>query len=122
MHGVGVDENDVYHAALRSNQTSGPANRDWEIRVGLGGQIYSIRSEVGEIVPPQSTMRPFNDEVFQAVSVNTGPTHYQQTEDCNVVAVRRSAIKKLPETDVVENWKYAQTYPCKSVFWSSFHG
>ena len=73
MHGVGVDENDVYHAALRSNQTSGPANRDWEIRVGLGGQIYSIRSEVGEIVPPQSTMRPFNDEVFQAVSVNTAP-------------------------------------------------
>lgn len=71
--GFGLDENDVYHAALRTNQTSGPANRDWEIRIGKGGQIYSIRSEVGEIVPPQSFWRPFNDEVFQSVSVNTTP-------------------------------------------------
>jgi len=68
--GFRVDENDVYHAALRSNQT-GPANRDWEIRIGQGGQIYSIRSEVGEIVPPQSLGRPFVDEVFQAISVDT---------------------------------------------------
>ena len=37
-------------------------------------------------------------------------------------AIRRSASKKLPETDVGENWKFAQPYPCKSVFWSSFHG
>ena len=69
----GLNENDVYHAALRANLTSGPANRDWEIRIGQGGQIYSIRSEVGEIVPPQSFFRPFNDEVFQCVSVNTLP-------------------------------------------------
>ena len=71
--GFGVDENDVYHAALRSNQTGGPANRDWEIRIGQGGQIYSIRSEVGEIVPPQALSRPFTDEVFQAISVDTSP-------------------------------------------------
>ena len=73
IFGFGVDENDVYHAALKTNLTSGPANRDWEIRIGQGGQIYSIRSEVGEIVPPQSFRRPFNDEVFQSVSVNTAP-------------------------------------------------
>ncbi len=71
--GFGVNENDVYHAALKTNLTNGPANRDWEIRIGQGGQIYSIRSEVGEIVPPQSIRRPFNDEVFQAISVNTSP-------------------------------------------------
>ena len=68
-----VDENEVYHAALRHTQTGGPANRDWEIRLGRGGQIYSIRSEVGEIVPPQAASRPFNDEVFQAISVDTSP-------------------------------------------------
>ncbi len=73
IFGFGVDENDVYHAALKTNLTSGPANRDWEIRIGRGGQIYSIRSDVGEIVPPQSFGRPFNDEVFQSVSVNTSP-------------------------------------------------
>lgn len=71
--GFGVNENDVYHAALKANLTSGPANRNWEIRIGRGGQIYSIRSDVGEIVPPQSFSRPFNDEVFQSVSVNTAP-------------------------------------------------
>ncbi len=71
--GFGVSENDVYHAALTHTQTGGPANRDWEIRIGQGGQIYSIRSEVGEIVPPQSFSRPYNDEVFQSISVDTSP-------------------------------------------------
>ena len=73
--GFGVDESDVYHAALKHTQndtpSGGPANRDWEIRLGQGGQIYSIRSEVGEIVPPQSLGRPYNDEVFQSISVDT---------------------------------------------------
>ena len=69
--GFGVNETDVYHAALTHTQTGVPANRNWEIRIGRGGQIYSIRSEVGEIVPPQSFSRPYNDEVFQAISVDT---------------------------------------------------
>ena len=73
IFGFGLNENDVYHAALKTNLANGPANRDWEIRIGLGGQIYSLRSEVGEIVPPQSFQRPFNDEVFQSISVNTSP-------------------------------------------------
>ena len=71
--GFGLDENDVYHAALKHDQSSGPADREWEIRIGKGGQIYSIQSEVGEIVPPQSLSRPYTDEVFQAVSVDTRP-------------------------------------------------
>lgn len=71
--GFGVNETDVYHAALTHVQAGGPANRDWEIRIGQGGQIYSIRSEVGEIVPPQSFFRPYNDEVFQSISVDTSP-------------------------------------------------
>jgi len=43
--GFGVNENDVYHAALTHFQPDGPAN--------------------------QSFMRPYNDEVFQAISVDT---------------------------------------------------
>ena len=69
--GFGVDESTVYHAALRHQQTGGVANRDWEIRIGEGGQIYSLRSEFGEIVPPQSLGRHFVDEVFQSISVDT---------------------------------------------------
>ncbi len=71
--GFGLDERDVYHAALRNSQPGAPDNQQWEIRVGQGGQIYSIRSEVGEIVPPQSLSRPFTDEVFQSISVDTSP-------------------------------------------------
>ena len=69
--GFGVDENDVFHAALKHQQTDGTTNRDWEIRVGQGGQVYSIRNDaLGEIVPPQSFGRPFVDEVFQSISVD----------------------------------------------------
>ena len=71
--GFGVDESEAYLAALKHTQSGGPASQDWEIRLGRGGQIYSIQSEVGEIVPPQSFERPFNDEVFQAISVDTSP-------------------------------------------------
>ena len=71
--GFGVDESTVYHAALKHQQTGGVANRDWEIRIGEGGQIYSLRSEFGEIVPPQSLGRHFVDEVFQSISVDTSP-------------------------------------------------
>ena len=69
--GFRVDESPVYHAALKHQQAGSPTNRQWELRVGKGGQIYSIRSEVGEIVPPQSLGRPFVDEVFQSISVDT---------------------------------------------------
>ena len=69
--GIGLDENDVYHAALKHTQTGDPANRQWEIRLGRGGQIYSLRSEVGELVPPQSLRSAFVDEVFQSISVDT---------------------------------------------------
>ena len=84
--GFGVNENDVYHAALKHRSTSGVSDHDWDIRVGKGGQIYSIRGEVGEIVPPQSRSRPFVDEVFQSISVDrslqqTGgqPAFYHQS-------------------------------------------
>lgn len=84
--GFGVDERDVYHAALRHEDASGDPSQNWEIRVGNGGQIYSIRSSVGEIVPPQTRDSPFVDEVFQSISVdrstqNSGgqPAFYHQS-------------------------------------------
>jgi len=71
--GLGLDERDVYHAAIKHVQPGAPASSQWEMRIGQGGQIYSITSEVGEIVPPQSLGRPFMDEVFQSISVDTSP-------------------------------------------------
>jgi len=84
--GFGVNENDVYHAALRHQDNGGDASNNWEVRIGNGGQIYSIRGAVGEIVPPQSIARPYVDEVFQSISVdrstqNSGgqPAFYHQS-------------------------------------------
>ena len=71
--GFGVDESSVYQAALKHEQTDGTSS-DWEIRVGQGGQIYSIQNaELGEIVPPQSRSSHYVDEVFQSISVDTSP-------------------------------------------------
>lgn len=67
--GVGVNEEDVYHAALRHEQ----AGHDWQVRIGRGGQIYSIIDSVlGELVPPQRSHSPYVDEVFQVVSAESG--------------------------------------------------
>lgn len=67
--GFGVSEAPVYHAALRHRD--GNSANDWDIRIGQGGQIYSIRNQLGELVPPQTFDAPFVDEVFQSISVDT---------------------------------------------------
>lgn len=71
-------ESYVYQATLKHVQrTSGTVvpQRSWEIRLGKGGQIYSIKSAFGEAVPPQyrapgAEQAPWVDEVWQTVGVN----------------------------------------------------
>ncbi|WP_158969636.1 hypothetical protein [Paraglaciecola sp. L3A3] len=56
------------------------ANESYVMRIGKGGQIYSLTSAFGESVPPQHdnnsddngglTLRPFIDEVWQMVAVD----------------------------------------------------
>jgi hypothetical protein len=60
----GVDERPAFHAYLIHKST---AERSWELRVGKGGQIYSIVSSFGEAMPPQRLMSQFNDETWQMV-------------------------------------------------------
>ncbi len=64
----GVDERAVFHAYLTHKSTS---ERSWELRLGKGGQIYSVVSSFGEAMPPQSALAPFVDEVWQMVAINT---------------------------------------------------
>ena len=49
------------------------SSKNWELRVGKGGQIYSLKTDaLGETVPPQyrsSDNAPWVDEVWQSVSV-----------------------------------------------------
>lgn len=60
----GVNEKPVFHAYLMHQSTD---ERSWEMRIGRGGQIYSIVSSFGEAMPPQRLMSPFNDETWQMV-------------------------------------------------------
>jgi len=61
------------------------SSQDWELRVGKGGQIYSlITDELGETVPPQKTqgdVAPWVDEVWQTVAVDqtATPTPYNHS-------------------------------------------
>jgi len=65
---TGVDERAVFHAYLTHKSTT---ERSWELRVGKGGQLYSIVSSFGEAMPPQSAVAPFVDEVWQLVAINS---------------------------------------------------
>jgi hypothetical protein len=60
----GVEERLVFHAYLMHQSTG---ERSWELRIGRGGQIYSLVSSFGEAMPPQRLMSPFNDETWQMV-------------------------------------------------------
>lgn len=64
----GVDERAVFHAYLTHQSME---ERSWELRVGKGGQLYSIVSSFGEAMPPQTALAPFVDEVWQMVAINT---------------------------------------------------
>ena len=69
----GVDERSVFHVYLTHKSTD---ERSWELRIGKGGQIYSIVSSCGEMMPPQRPMSPFNDEVWQMVAFSKDVVDY----------------------------------------------
>ena len=69
----GLDERDVFLAELAHRQDP---DDSFTLRVGKGGQIYSLRGAFGESVPPSCTggrrsESPWNDEVWQFVAVCT---------------------------------------------------
>ena len=68
LWGPGLDERNVFHAEIRHEQN--PRN-SYALRIGKGGQLYSLRGAFGESVPPSSNGRfsPWNDEVWQFVTV-----------------------------------------------------
>ena len=51
-----VDEKAVFLASFKGE--------GWQLGVGKGGHIYSLRGPYGESVPPQRVSSPWNDEVY----------------------------------------------------------
>ena len=71
----GLDERTVFHSELAWRGTNG---RWYALRLGRGGQLYSLRGPFGESVPPQvHEGAPWIDEVWQIVSVS----HERQNRD-----------------------------------------
>ncbi|NWK54937.1 hypothetical protein HW115_04910 [Verrucomicrobiaceae bacterium N1E253] len=61
-----MNEKNVFHHQL----SWGDADRGWKMRIGKGGQIYSLIGPFGEAMPPQIHKgSEWNDEVWQLVSV-----------------------------------------------------
>ncbi len=70
-----VNEKDVFLASVKGE--------GWQLGVGKGGHIYSLRGAYGESVPPQRVFSPWNDEVWQAVATNeeiVTPIHEYQAK------------------------------------------
>lgn len=61
-----LKEDDVMLARLFHESSLG---RSWSLGVGNGGQIYSLRSTFGEVMPPQTPESPWMDEVWQLVTL-----------------------------------------------------
>jgi len=74
----GLDEKKVFHVYLTHRSV---AERSWEIRIGKGGQMYSLVSSFGEAMPPQSLENPWMDEVWHMVAVNDDLLEYLPTKD-----------------------------------------
>jgi len=68
-----LDERRVFHLQIEHRQQ---AHNSFKLRLGKGGQIYSLRGPFGESVPPSwrppgGDTSPWNDEVWQFVAVCT---------------------------------------------------
>jgi len=61
-----LDESWVFHQEIKHEQDK---LNSFGIRIGKGGQLYSLRGAFGESIPPQGKGNPWNDEVWQFVAV-----------------------------------------------------
>jgi hypothetical protein len=65
---AGLDEREVFFASLKHTET---ADTTWEVRIGKGGQLYSIRGLFGESQAPQGQPNAhWIDQIFQLVGVD----------------------------------------------------
>ena len=66
LWGKHLDERDVFNFEMKHLQDE---SNSFGLRIGNGGQLYSLRGAFGESIPPQGVGNPWNDEVWQFVAV-----------------------------------------------------
>ncbi len=99
-----LDERQVFQLQIAHRQG---ADNSFTLRMGKGGQIYSLRGAFGESVPPSwrapgSHISPWNDEVWQFVAVCT---RYNGVD----ASLRAGAIPDSTITDI-RNSKYRSSF------------
>lgn len=93
-----IVESRVFQFQLDHRQS--PEN-SFQLRIGKGGQIYSLRGPFGESVPPswrdeRSDVSPWNDEVWQFVSVCT---RYNGIKTIGLSEGKLQTLKQSPYRD-----------------------
>lgn len=91
----GIPEKQVF---FRSMSSSRPDGRRYEIRIGKGSQVYSIRTPAGELIAPQKPhSAEWVDEVLQTVAVNIDRCDRTHTFLFKEVDGKRVRILQKPE-------------------------
>jgi len=100
----GLDETKVFHGEMIHAQEK---SNSFSLRMGKGGQIYSLRGPFGESVPPSwrkdgAKQSPWNDEVWQFVAVCTkynGFDHAQKAAD-----VPEATLEKMKQSGFADSF------------------
>ncbi len=100
----GLDEKQVFHAQIQHDQDE---DNSFTLRIGKGGQVYSLRGPFGESVPPSCTGKgpsrsPWNDEVWQFVTVCS---RYNGTN-----ALKRSGLVPESALEALTDLPYKSTF------------
>lgn len=99
-----LDETQVFQIEMQHQQDR---DRSFQLRIGKGGQIYSLRGAFGESVPPSwraagGHISPWNDEVWQFVAVCTKYNGIEASQKAGPVPARFA--------DTLKNSGYRDTF------------
>jgi len=100
LWGKHLDERTVFQHEIKHLQGE---DNSFNLRVGKGGQLYSLRGAFGESIPPQSVGSPWNDEVWQFVAV-CGKYHFGLRNIKQAGAVSEEVVKRFKQSP------YSYTY------------
>jgi hypothetical protein len=89
---LGLDERWVFLHEVEHRQDE---HNSFSLRIGKGGQIYSLRGAFGESVPPSRPKSPWNDEVWQFVAV-CSKYNGNLLKTGHLPDETKAAIKRLP--------------------------
>ena len=87
-----LDERKVFFTELGHEQDE---KTSWKIRLGLGGQIYSINAGFGEAIPRQSLKLEWIDSVFQTTAVSYTKHNSDQLETTSILMQSGSYLKEF---------------------------